>query len=288
MRTRLALRVRRGLGLRPGEHRFPGHADVSGIELEGHRTYAPGDDLRHLDWNVLGRLDLLLVRRFTAEREVPFHFLLDTSASMAVPAGDGKLAAACALVEALGTIALDAGDAVRVALLGGAGGVRVSPVLRARGRLRWLRAFLGDVGAAGGLDLGAALAAYASRTPDPGATFVVSDFLGDPAGIERGVAALRARRNDVTLLQVLGPTDVEPAKTFQVGLLADAESGETHPMRLTAAVRARYAALLAAHVVSLRALAVRTGADWAQLVAGGSLDAFVRGELVRLGVVRRR
>src|SRR5207244_4799115 len=102
----LALHVRRGMGERAGDRRFPGRPQPSGIELEAYSAYAPGDDLRHLDWNAYGRLDTLLVRRFTAEREVLFHLLLDCSASMGVPVRDGKLAAACELALALAAIAL--------------------------------------------------------------------------------------------------------------------------------------------------------------------------------------
>jgi len=61
----LALHVHRGMGERPGDRRFPGRPQPAGIELEAHSPYAPGDDLRHLDWNAVGRLDALLVRRFT-------------------------------------------------------------------------------------------------------------------------------------------------------------------------------------------------------------------------------
>src|SRR5439155_1130393 len=88
---RLTLRVRRGMGDRPGDRRFPGRPEPAGIELEAYAAYVPGDDLRHLDWNAVGRLDALLVRRFTAERELVVHLLVDASASMAVPARDGKL-----------------------------------------------------------------------------------------------------------------------------------------------------------------------------------------------------
>src|SRR5947208_14529084 len=90
----LVLRVRGAMGERLGERRFPGRPQPAGIELEAYSAYAPGDDLRHLDWNAVGRLDALLVRRFTAEREVLVHLLLDCSASMGVPVRDGKLAAA--------------------------------------------------------------------------------------------------------------------------------------------------------------------------------------------------
>ena len=39
------------MGARPGERAFPAGRSRAGIEVEAHSAYAPGDDLRHLDWN---------------------------------------------------------------------------------------------------------------------------------------------------------------------------------------------------------------------------------------------
>lgn len=280
----LALDVRGGMGERPGERRFPGRPEASGIELEAYAAYAPGDDLRHLDWNAYARLDTLLVRRFTAEREVRFHLLLDLSASMAVP--PAKLAAARALAGALAYVALAAGDALRVVLLPGGAPAAVSPVFRHRGRAAEVAALLAVVAARGELALGAALAEHARRHPEPGAALVVSDLMGDPREIEAGVRALRERRHDVVLLQVLAPEELEPA--FDHGVLEDAETGATHPIALTPAVRARYRELVGAHLAALATLAAHAHARHARLVAGTSLRAFVTGDLARVGLVRRR
>jgi len=280
----LALHVRRGMGERPGERRFPGRPQPAGSELEAYAAYAPGDDLRHLDWNALGRLDALLVRRFTAEREVLFHLLLDASASMGTP--PQKLAVACELALALAHIALGGGDAVRIALPGDGDALRASPVYRHRARTVEAARLLDGVAARGSFGLGAALTAYARAHPRPGAALVVSDFMMAPEEVERGVLALRARRYDVALLHVIAPEELEPA--FARGVLVDVESSATRPMVLTRAALARYQAVLHDHLGALAAIAERTRTLYARVVTGASLEAFVRGELGRLGLVRRR
>jgi uncharacterized protein (DUF58 family) len=98
---RLRPRVQEGRGLRPGDTPIPRHNHPSGTEFEAYKDYSPGDDFRHIDWNTVGRLDQLLVRTFTAEREIPFHILLDTSASMGAPAADNKFSFAVGLAAAL-------------------------------------------------------------------------------------------------------------------------------------------------------------------------------------------
>jgi uncharacterized protein (DUF58 family) len=283
----LALQVRRGMGARPGERRFPGHAEASGVEVESYSAYTPGDDLRHLDWNAVGRLDALLVRRFTAEREVLFHLLLDASASMNAPPQDGKLASARELALTLAYVGLAASDAVRVTLLGG-GAITSSPLYRQRRNALAVASVLGAAQAAGTLSLGAALEDYARRHPEAGAALVISDLMMDPAEVERGVLALQARRFEVHLLHVVGASELDPAGSFTRGVLVDVESGATRPMILTAAVAARYREVLERHLAALRAVAERTHCAYSRFVAGSDLAAFVTGDLARTGLVRRR
>src|SRR5271155_5106476 len=54
----------------------------SSVEFAEHRNYTFGDDLRHIDWNVYGRLDKLFLKLFLEEEDLHFYTLLDTSLSM--------------------------------------------------------------------------------------------------------------------------------------------------------------------------------------------------------------
>jgi uncharacterized protein (DUF58 family) len=284
----LVLKVRRGLGDRPGERRFPGRPQPSGSELESYTPYAAGDDLRHLDWNAVGRLDALLVRRYTAEREVLFHVLVDCSASMTVPARDAKLTVALELAMALVTMALTANDAVRIALLaGGSAPAGVSPLYRQRASIPRAAEFLASADASGALDLAAALEHHGRRFSAPANALVISDCMMDAAAIERGLHALRARRYEVQLLHVIGRAELEPERDFSEAVLEDVESGETHAIALSVGTLARYRDLLAAHLAAVAAVAERTRTAYARLATDGGVDTLV-GELAERGLVGRR
>lgn len=284
----LALRFRGGAGECPGTQRVPGRSDATGLEVEAWRSYVPGDDLRHLDWGALGRLDALLVRRYTAERQVALHLLLDASASMGVPRGEGKLEAAREAAMALAFIALGANDAVRTAALRGDGEPRPAPVHCHRAAAGRVAEELLAAEPRGPLALGAALAAYAARHAGPAAAVVVSDFMGEAAEIERGLAALRERRFAVVLVHVVAPSELDPRRALRHGVLRDVESGDVLAIRPTRAALREYRAVLDAHLEALRALAARTGSVYARHVAGEPIEALVTGELARLGVVGRR
>jgi uncharacterized protein (DUF58 family) len=282
----LALHVRRGMGDRPGERRFPGRPQPAGIELEAYTPYAPGDDLRHLDWNAVGRLDALLVRRFTAEREVRFHVLVDCSASMGAPPEDRKLAAACELALAISYIGLAGGDAVRLALLRGNVAPELSPLYRHRARVGDVARLLARAGPGGALALGETLAAYARQHPAAAAAIVISDLMVDPEELVQGLFALAERRYAVVLLQVIGRREVEP--DFGRGVLQDVETGASHPVVLTASIRARYQALLREHLARLGAVAERAQALYVRMSSDADVAGFVTGELAGAGLIRHR
>ena len=63
-----------------GLHRSPYHG--FSIEFSEHREYAPGDDLRRLDWRVLARTDRHYVKEYEEESNVRATIVLDASASM--------------------------------------------------------------------------------------------------------------------------------------------------------------------------------------------------------------
>ena len=54
------------------------------LEFVEHRDYQPGDDIRHLDWNVVARSDKLAIKLFREEITPYVDFLLDLSTSMAI------------------------------------------------------------------------------------------------------------------------------------------------------------------------------------------------------------
>src|SRR3954466_13331304 len=51
------------------------------VEFADHRPYVVGDDLRHIDWNIYGRLDRLFLKLFLEEEDLALHIILDCSAS---------------------------------------------------------------------------------------------------------------------------------------------------------------------------------------------------------------
>jgi uncharacterized protein (DUF58 family) len=67
-------------GFITGQHRSPYHGFA--VEFATHREYAPGDDLRHIDWKVWSKTDRLYIKEYEEETNLKCTILLDASKSM--------------------------------------------------------------------------------------------------------------------------------------------------------------------------------------------------------------
>ncbi len=85
-------------GVMTGMHRSP-HLGTS-VEFAQHRPYAPGDDIRRLDWKVFGRTDKLYVKQYQQETNLDLLLLVDVSGSMAFASNPVNRAASASARDA--------------------------------------------------------------------------------------------------------------------------------------------------------------------------------------------
>lgn len=224
-------------------------------DFRGHRPYAPGDDLRRLDWNAYGRLGRFFMREFERERAEHLTLLVDTSRSM-VPGGKHVLARRAA--AAMAFLALRRGGSVALA-----GQAAVEGEARFARVLDGLRALQPEGG-----PLGEQLAALASRPRAPADLFVATDGLESIKSLEP-LAMLSQRRCAVTLLLVLAPEELNPAATGPASLRGLEES-EQLSLDLTPQLVAAYGVELRKHLDEISALAARHG--WTLAVTDSGAD----------------
>ena len=106
-------------GFITGLHRSPFHG--YSVEFAEHRAYVPGDDLKHIDWKVLGRLDRYYVKLYEEETNLKAYMLLDCSRSMQYRSDETKMSKydyACTLGASLAYLLLLQQDAVGMCLFG--------------------------------------------------------------------------------------------------------------------------------------------------------------------------
>ncbi len=270
---RLTLPSRRAvLGASAGQRRSRRYG--SSLDLADYRAYAPGDDIRRLDWSAYARLNRLFLRLYAAEEDACVTAWVDTSASMAWDP-IGKERAARGLAGGFAYLALAADD--RAACVGFAGSVvgRAGPFRGKRAAPR-LWAALATFAGGGTTDWGAIAAA--ARSVPRGVAVVFSDFLTEELP-RQALASLRMAGHEVLLVQVLSPLELRPALRGELRLV-DTETAASVELTLGEAALAAYDRARAEHTRSLQALAASHGARLVTVDGGAPVRQLMLGQLL--------
>jgi uncharacterized protein (DUF58 family) len=190
-----------------GLHQNP-HAGSS-IEFSEHKEYAPGDDIRRIDWKAVGRVDRYYIKRFEDETEMRTFLLVDASASMGYERKQvSKLAYASYLAAALAYLLARQGDPAGLLVFDDRTRQLLPPRTRG-GHIRDLLLALEAVYPAGRTQPGRALAQVGEMADRRSLIVLFTDLLDAPDDLTERLRQLRSRGNDVVLFHLLDPDEVE-------------------------------------------------------------------------------
>ena len=251
----------------------------SSVEFSDFREYSMGDDFRRIDWNAYGRFDKLFVKLFMEEREALVNIFIDVSRSMYF--GESKKSlAAIKLSGILAYLALNNMDRVCLNSLSGTL-VKQSAALNGRGMFQRCADFLENIQFDGVTDLNSCI--KKKEFKGSGVSIVFSDFF-TPGGIEDAVKYLLYKKQDVILVHLLAPEEMNPAMEGQIRLL-DSETGETRDISVTPALLKQYDKELNAFINNIREFCSKMGATYIQVSSAEPIEKIVFEEFTRAGIV---
>ena len=235
-------------GYMSGEHKSPYHGFA--IEFAQHREYAHGDDMRHLDWKVLGRTDRYYIKQYEQETNYVANILLDGSESMNYGSGNltklqyGKIMSAC-----LSYLILHQRDAVALGIFDDT--MRdYAPRSNNLATLPTIMERLANFEATQETDISEILNHVAMQTRRKGITIIISDCFDDEERIVEGMQHLRFGGHEVILFHTLDHEELD----FPFHGLVEFDGLENIPKILTrpAEIRASYLRELEAFNTRLR------------------------------------
>jgi uncharacterized protein (DUF58 family) len=260
-------------GFVAGLHRSPDFGFSQ--EFAEYRAYTPGDDLRHVDWNLFARTERCYLKRYRGETNSQLVVLLDASNSMQYASGPPKkmdyarfIAASLFYLairnqrDAAGLIVFD--DEVRD---------YVRPSTR-QGQLARLFAGLEQAEPRARTDFGKPLRHFQELLHRRGIAIVISDFYEEPEKIVRAIEPLRFHGNDVVLFHILDPEEIRPVLKGPA-LLVDLETDQQIEV-IPEYTKTTYRAKMEAHIEQLRSLTRGAGMDYRLLVTDQPLDEALR------------
>ncbi|WP_309896403.1 DUF58 domain-containing protein [Archangium sp.] len=193
-------------GVLSGLHKSP-HQGQS-VEFAEHKEYAPGDELRHLDWKAYGKFDKYYVKRYEHETNLRSVMVVDASASMGYRSGAlSKLDVATTLAGALCYLLVRQQDAAGIALMTH-GRFQDVPPRASAGHLNVLLEALENAQPNGGTNLISAADHLAEVLPRRSSVVVLSDFLDENQDALKRILALRQRKNDVAVFHLVDPAEL--------------------------------------------------------------------------------
>jgi uncharacterized protein (DUF58 family) len=235
------------------------------IEFADFRNYSDGDDLRHLDWNVLARLETPVLRTYQDEEDLILYLVVDNSASMNFGEPD-KSEVASKLAAALGTIALIGGDAVR--LVNGSQSAPPNQPLRGRANGRNLFTRLEKL-EPGDKSISLAAQSLLKGSVKNGLVILVSDGLDE--ALPQAIRALGGRGFEVWMAQVLDDGEIDPDLEGDLRLI-DSENDQIAEITVNRDTLTAYKTNLARHIDALRQAVQRTRGKHMLIPTGESLE----------------
>lgn len=263
---RLPLQARRPMvGTMSGQHKSPHRG--SSVEFAEYRKYAPGDDIRRLDWRVLARTDRFYMKEFEAETNLRCHLILDCSGSMKFgggkAAGESKLDYGRRIAATLAYLSVQQGDAVGFHAVGEEV-VKEIPARRNPAHLRNIFELMNELEPKGSTGLVAGLHELAEKIRQRALVIVISDFFCPLAPLKEALQHLEFKKHDLAVFQVLDRSEID--FTFDRPIRFNDMESHFHLVTEPGTIRDRYLSAFHGHNEGLRNNCAQFKADYRRVV----------------------
>ena len=191
-------------GLLLGLHSSPYHG--FSVEFSQHRQYMPGDDIRHIDWQIYGKTDRFYIKQYEAETNLSAYILIDNSASMGFSSISPvtKYQYAQLIAGAMAWLLIDQNDAVGLAIFNEKI-EKLYPPRSINSYLNELLLALQKTQCSSSTQIGDTLHSITEKLTRKGLVILISDLLDDKEKIMEGLKHLRYLGHDVMVIQLLDP-----------------------------------------------------------------------------------
>ena len=190
-----------------GQHRSPYHG--FSVEFSEHRSYEPGDEVKHIDWKLYGKTNRLYVKRYEEETNLRTHLILDTSRSMSYTSNKiSKLEYGSYLLAALSYLMISQQDAAGVVLFD----EKIRSFIPPKSTPSHLNTLLNvlDVPEPGNnTKIESVLHQMAERINKRGLVIIISDLLDEPKNVLNGLKHFRHKKQEVILFHILDRNELE-------------------------------------------------------------------------------
>ncbi|MCU0715862.1 MAG: DUF58 domain-containing protein [Pirellula sp.] len=194
-------------GFLSGMHRSPYFGQS--VEFVQHRQYAPGDDLRHIDWKVYGRQDRLYIKQYEEDTNLRCTLLVDASKSMLYGRGAlNKFDYGATIAACLAYLTLRQQDSVGLSVFDEKIRTKL-PWRSSRTHLQSIFKSLQQVAPKDKTNLAGVFREINDTYPKRSLMILITDFLGAEQDALKGLAQLRKAGHDILVFHVLDDDELD-------------------------------------------------------------------------------
>ena len=270
--TRLDLQARLVVeGFISGLHRSPFHG--LSVEFASHRKYVPGDDIKHIDWKVLGRTDRYYIKQYEEETNLKATFLLDASESMHYGGENGRMTKyqyAAAAAASLAFLLLQQQDSVGLAVFD----EEIKTYLPASANPNTIKQFVHAIDVIEPREktsIEPICHALAEKIPRRGLICLVSDLFVDVEGITRGLQHFLHYGHEVMVMHILDEDEL--TFPFQGNTMFDGLEATGRLLVEPRALREGYLEALEAFCLQVKRSCIAARMDYKRISTADYLDA---------------
>ena len=243
-----------------------------GLTFKDHRLYAPGDDIRLIDWKVFARTDDLHIKTFEEERNLTAHIIIDSSASMGFGKPTSKFDYASMLGVGFAYLAMRENEKFQFSTFSDS--LEVFQSRRGMSQLASMVFHLNNTKTRGLSKILNAMVQYKKIIGSRSMLVLISDFLVD---IDEAIEALyNLGDNEIKVVQVLDPVekDLKYSGDFK---LIDSETNSVLRTYISPRLRVEYQQMLDEHSAKIEETCNKLGIHFFQLTTDTPIfDAFYR------------
>lgn len=243
-----------------------------GLLFKDYRIYAPGDDIRQIDWKIYARTDNLYVKNFEEDRNLTVHVIIDASASMGFGKPTQKFDYASMIGVGFAYLAMKDNEKFQFSTF--AENLDMFQPKRGMSQLAIMVQHLNSLKTKGKSFLQESINQYKKIVGSRALLVIISDFLIDIDEIREALYLLGD--HEIKIIQVLDK--VEKKLDMQGDFkLKDSETKEKFRTYISPRMRAVYQKMLDNHTAKIGKVCNHLGINFYQLTTDTPIfDAFYR------------
>jgi|TARA_Y100000310_G_scaffold220550_2_gene222083 uncharacterized protein (DUF58 family) len=241
-----------------------------GLTFKEHRQYAPGDDIRLIDWKVYARTDDLHIKTFEEERNLTAHMVIDSSASMGFGKPMSKFDYASMLGVGFGYLAMKENEKFQYSTFNET--LEVFQPRRGMSQLAGMVYHLNNAKTQGHSKFMDSMVQYKKVMGSRSMLVIVSDFLVDVNEIIEGLYTLGD--HEIKIIQILDP--IEKELNYQGDFkLVDSETKSMLRTFISPRLRVQHQQMLDSHCAKVEETCNKLGMHFYQITTDTPIfDAF--------------